>query len=172
MSLNNALSDSIEKQSKTISGIRESSPKVIFNGLVKLIEAQKRFSKEFGLPHDYVFSHGGELLKQGSSELVLRRLLKNGEHGTEQLTLIVTDILEHHLTLYKALDEIACEALRQIDPQNLRKKSYRIFFWRPFSWFPFKKKHKALMTNPYLRHHEVVVSGLCHGYVRNKSVNS
>ncbi len=169
MSSSSAMRALSKERIKTTSGIRETSPKVIFNGLVKLIEGQKSFSEEFGLPYDYVFSKSGDTLKQGSTALVLKRLLKNGDSGTEQLSQIVADVLSHYLAMHQALDGIASETLRQLDPVHVRQKSYRIFLWRPFAWLSFKRKHKVLMQNSYLRHHEVVVAGLCKGYVTAKT---
>ena len=159
-----ANSTCLKASSKPISGKNQLTSRVIINGLIKLIEGQKRFANEFGLPFERVFRHTAKTMCHEDTSRVFRSWLQDSEDGATSIAHLLTDIIEHNIALYAALDGIATESLAQLSPKATHAHSFKICGWRPFLWRTFRKRHQRFSVNEYLRHQQIVVAGFSKAY--------
>ncbi len=161
-SLSNSVCKTIPTES--ISGKRRASSRVIVNGLIKLVDGQKSFANEFGLPFNRVFRHSAEVLRNNDTRQVIKNWLRDDQHGATHLSALLSDIIEHNLALCAALDGIAAETLEQLSPLTTRSHCSKLFGRPIFIWRTFKKRLCAFLTNDYLRHQQLVVAGFSKAY--------
>ncbi len=161
-----SVSNIVRKKSSTesISGKRGSSPRVIVNGLIKLVDGQKGFANEFGLPFNRVFRHSAESLRSDDTRQVIKSWLRDEQHGATHLSALLSDIIEHNLALCAALDGIAIETLEQLSPAMTRSHCPKLLGLPVFVWRTFKKRLCHYQTNDYLRHQQLVVTGFSKAY--------
>ena len=138
---------------------------VLVRGLAGLVEAQRCFAEEFGLPHDRVFSAELEEFKGRKPEEVLREWLSGGEEGLGRLQSLFEDLAQHQLALVGGLDGIALEAVAQMENNIRTGGGGRRPFWRFLA--PSRRTlRRQLLSDSTLRHVRVVMPGFVHGYVR------
>lgn len=140
--------------------------KIILQGLVRLIEGQQRFADEFGLSYVRVFHDGFDAFRGRSVEEVLREWVQDGPRGAVRLQRLMEDLGGHQLALFGALDGIATETLEQLSPATIRRKSMRLFWFRPFAWLAYLKQHRRYAASAFARHQDLVVKGFVRVYTR------
>ena len=143
----------------------ESALLAVCGGLARLIEGQRRFSVEFGLPHSRVFSHEAASLGQTEFDQVLLGWLTDKEEGQKNLSGVLHDLIAHQLALHGALDGVAKESLEKLSPASIRSRTFSLFGWRPFAWLSYRRLHRSYRENDYLRHQELIVSGFVKEYI-------
>ncbi|ABA90042.1 hypothetical protein Pcar_2807 [Syntrophotalea carbinolica DSM 2380] len=144
------------------------SSQIILAGMIKLLDGQRRFAEELGLPYAHVFHEECQEFRNKNPELVLREWLRDKIEGPEKFRQLINDLVEHNLALCAALDGVALESIARLSPSNIKTGCINIFGWRPFAWFKFRRLHKAYTTNDYLRHHELVVRGFAKAYCTHR----
>lgn len=144
------------------------SATVILTGMIKLLEGQRCFADELGLPYERVFDEECQVFRNKKAELILRSWLQDKVEGPVKFTRLVNDLVEHNLALCAALDGVALESIYRLSPSAVKSKSFSIFGWRPFAWFTFRRLHKTFATNAYLRHQELVVKGFAKAYCAHR----
>lgn len=144
------------------------SSTVILNGIVKLLEGQRCFADEFGLPYDRVFDEECQVFRNKKAEGVMRSWLQDKVEGPTKFTRLVNDLVQHNLALCAALDGVALESISRLGPSAVKSKSFSIFGWRPFAWITFRRLHKIFASNDYLRHQELVVKGFAKSYCAHR----
>jgi hypothetical protein len=149
---------------------RTTSSHVILTGLIRLLEGQRRFVEELGLPYDRVFDEECQVFRNKKPELILRAWLQDKVEGPKKFTCLVNDLVEHNLALCAALDGVAQESLSRLGPKTVKARSFSIFGWRPFAWLTFRRLHRAYTTNDYLRHQELVVKGFAKAYCTHREI--
>lgn len=157
---------------KSISGKRGSSPRVIVNGLIKLIDGQKRFADEFGLPFNRVFRHSATELRHSDTRTIMRAWLQDDDQGPAHLAALLNDIIEHNLALCAALDGVALESLDQLSPTTTRSHSPKLLGIPLFVWRTFRKRLSSFVSNDYLRHQQLVVTGFSKAYDQQRLKHS
>jgi len=144
------------------------SSHVIFTGIIKLLEGQRCFADEFGLPYDRVFDEECQVFRNKKAEPILRSWLQDKIEGPTKFTRLINDLVEHNLALWAALDGVALESISRLGPSAVKYQSFNIFGWRPFAWITFRRIHKTFATNDYLRHQELVVKGFAKAYCAHR----
>lgn len=144
------------------------SSHVILTGLIRLLEGQRRFVEELGLPYDRVFDEECQVFRNKKPELILRTWLQDKVEGPKKFTRLVNDLVEHNLALCAALDGVAQESLSRLAPTAVKARSFSLFGWRPFAWLTFRRLHRTYTTNDYLRHQELVVKGFAKAYCTHR----
>ncbi len=169
-----SISNSVCKKlpTESISGKKGASPRIIVNGLSKLVEAQKGFANEFGLPFNRVFHHSSESLRNGDSRQIIKAWLGDEQHGTTNISALLSDIIEHNIALCAALDGIATEALNQLSPTTTRSHCPKLLGLPIFIWRTFKQRLCAYLTNDYLRHQQLVIAGFSKAYDQQRCEHS
>ena len=155
-----------------ISGKRTSSSRVIVNGLIKLVDGQKGFANEFGLPFNRVFRHSADNLRNDDTRQVIKAWLRDDQQGPTHVSALLNDIIEHNLALCAALDGIAIESLKQLSPITTHTHSPKLFGLPIFTWRTFKRRLCAYLTNDYLRHQQLVVAGFSKAYDQQRYKHS
>lgn len=145
-----------------------SSSHVILTGLIQLLEGQRRFTEELGLPYDRIFNEQCQIFRNKQPDLILQDWLRDKLDGPQKFRCLINDLVEHNLALCAALDGVALESIRRLSPAVIKASSFRIFGWRPFSWLTFKRVHKVYATNDYLRHQDLVVKGFAKAYCAHR----
>lgn len=87
----------------------------IARGLASLVEGQRQFAEEFGLPYGRVFADGFEGFKGRAAEAVIREWLTDREHGAERVEALFSDLVAHQMALVAALDGAVLHALEGSD---------------------------------------------------------
>ena len=169
-----SISNSVCKKlpTESISGKKGASPRIIVNGLIKLVEAQKGFASEFGLPFNRVFHHSAQSLRNGDSRQIIKTWLRDEQHGATHISALLSDIIEHNIALCAALDGIATETLDQLSPTTTRSHCPKLLGLPIFIWRTFKKRLCAYLTNDYLRHQQLVITGFSKAYDQQRCEHS
>lgn len=141
---------------------------VILTGLIKMLEGQRRFTEELGIPYARIFDEECQVFRDQKPELILQDWLRDKLEGPEKFSYLINDLVEHNLALCAALDGVALEAISQLSPTTVKTASFSIFGWRPFAWLTFRRLHKTYATNDYLRHQELVVKGFAKAYCAHR----
>jgi hypothetical protein len=147
---------------------RVTSSHVILTGLIKLLEGQRRFVEELGLPYDRVFDEECRVFRNNNPEPILRAWLQDKIEGPKKFTRLINDLVEHNLALCAALDGVAQESISHLSPAAVKAGSFSFFGWRPFAWVTFRRLHRAYTTNDYLRHQDLVVKGFAKAYCTHR----
>ena len=147
---------------------RATSSHVILTGIIKLLEGQRCFADELGLPYDRVFDEECQIFRNKKPGLILGAWLQDKVEGPAKFTRLVNDLVEHNLALWAALDGVALESISRLGPSAVKSKSFSIFGWRPFAWLTFRRLHQNFATNDYLRHQELVVKGFAKAYCAHR----
>jgi hypothetical protein len=147
---------------------RPTSSHVILNGIAKLLEGQRLFAEEFGLPYTRVFHQECQIFRDQEPDQVIRQWLQDKADGPSKFSRLIDDIVEHHLALCAALDGVAQESISQLSPTTIKARGFSIFGWRPFPWLTFRRLHRNYQTNDYLRHQELVVKGFAKAYASHR----
>ncbi len=137
---------------------------VILTGLIKLIEGQRRFTEELGLPYARIFDEECQVFRNKRPELILQDWLRDKLVGPGKFSCLFNDLVEHNLALCAALDGVALESISRLSPTTVKTASFSIFGWRPFAWLTFRRLHRAYATNDYMRYQELVVKGFAKAY--------
>lgn len=141
---------------------------VILTGLIKLLEGQRRFTEELGLPFARIFDDECQVFRNKRPELILQDWLRDKLEGPEKFNCLINDLVEHNLALCAALDGVALESMTRLSPTSIKTASLSIFGWRPFAWLTFRRIHKLYANNDYLRHQELVVKGFAKAYCAHR----
>ncbi len=163
------------KQAEPPSGAAKgpaSPAKVLVEGIARLAEGQRCFADEFGLNYGRVFRDEFEPFKGKNPELIIRQWLQEGESGAQRLQALLDDLLQHQLALVSALEGIATEAVDQLSPKQIEKKSPGLLGLRPFAWRSYRELHRQFAQDQKLRHQKLVLSGFVTGYIREREKNA
>jgi hypothetical protein len=144
------------------------SSHVILTGLTRLLEGQRRFAEELGLPYDRVFDEECQIFRNRNPDSVLRFWLSDKAGGPGKFARLIDDLVEHNLALCAALDGVAQESISRLGPKAVKAASFSVFGWRPFAWLTFRRLHKNFAANDYLRHQELVVKGFAKAYCSHR----
>jgi hypothetical protein len=144
------------------------SSHVILTGLIRLLEGQRCFAEELGLPYDRVFDEECQIFRNRNPDSVLRFWLRDKVGGPAKFACLINDLVEHNLALCAALDGVALESISRLGPRAVKAASFSIFGWRPFAWLTFRRLHKTFAANDYLRHQELVVKGFAKAYCSHR----
>jgi hypothetical protein len=144
------------------------SSHIILTGIIKLLQGQRRFAEELGLPYARVFDEECQVFRNKKPELILRNWLQDKVEGPDKFSCLVNDLIEHNLALCAALDGVARESLSRLSPTAVKAGCFSIFGWRPFAWLTFRRLHKSYTSNDYLRHQELVVKGFAKAYCEHR----
>lgn len=164
MSLTNKVvaHQSTKKTKKPKKGL--TSTHVILSGVAKLLEGQRCFAKEFGLPYHTILHPECQAFRQRKPETIIYEWFQDKTNGPQKFSHLIEDLVEHNLALCAALDGVAQESISQLSPAAVRSRGPRIFGWRPFVWLTFRRLHRSFQNNDYLRHQELVVKGFAKAY--------
>ena len=78
--------------------------KALVDGFARLVEGQRRFADEMGLPYSRIFHDGFESFKDAASvEEVIYAWITPGSDGESKINVMVRDLMEHQLALIEAL---------------------------------------------------------------------
>lgn len=77
--------------------------------LARLIEGQRQFAEEFGLPYERVFSDGFESFKDRDSSDVIAEWLAEGDSGAAELARLFDDLVSHQLALIGAIESLVAQ---------------------------------------------------------------
>lgn len=80
--------------------------RVIVEGFGQLVEGQRQFAEEFGLPYERVFSDGFEAFKGREVRDVIRELLQGKGGGADELGRLLRDLADHQLALLCAVETV------------------------------------------------------------------
>ncbi len=105
---NNPLRNSASS-SRTAIQERRRRAQVIVDGFGQLVEGQRRFAEEFGLPYERVFSDGFEAFKGRDVRGVIRDWLQGKGGGADELDRLLRDLAEHQLALLCAAEAVSRE---------------------------------------------------------------
>lgn len=94
--------DSSEKK-KTRTAISSRSISALVFGIARLVEGQKQFADEMGLPYARIFEDGFEAFKDAPVEDVLFGWLTAGNDGHANIEQLFVDLLGHQMALVEAL---------------------------------------------------------------------
>lgn len=147
---------------------RRSASKILLLGIIKLLEGQRRFADEFGIPHRDMFHPDCQIFRQKNSRAVIQEWLMDTEDGPRKFSYLVNDIIEHNLAIYAALDGVARESIDQLSPRMVKSKGFSIFGWYPFAWLTYRQLHRTYAENDYRRHQEIVVKGFATAYAMHR----
>ncbi|WP_181919659.1 hypothetical protein [Alkalilimnicola ehrlichii] len=98
-------------QSKPQSDI--TADRAIAQGLARLIEGQRRFGEEFGLPLSRIFSDEFESFRGKDSQEVINEWLSDDDEGAQRLEILFDDLVAHQVALLSALDDAVSQALKR-----------------------------------------------------------
>lgn len=99
----------------------------LIDGLGKLVEGQRQFADEFGLPYGRLFHDGFEAFKDGAISAQLLDWISSDRPRPDQIGQLFSDLLKHQLALVEAL-----AALDSSAAEKTKKKSLSALF-RPLS---------------------------------------
>lgn len=110
---------------------------VLARGLARLIEGQRQFGQEFGLPFSRIFTDEFESFRGRNPEAVVRDWLADAAAG-DRLETLFDDLLAHQLALLAALDDAVLQGIRRErrHTQGIRaawKHALRSMFFAPKS---------------------------------------
>jgi hypothetical protein len=144
------------------------SSHVILTGIIKLLEGQRRFTEELGLPYSRIFDEECQVFRNKTPELILQDWLRDKIEGPQKFSYLINDLVEHNLALCAALDGVALESISRLSPITVKAASFNLLGWRPFAWLTFRRLYKTYITNHYLRHQELVVKGFAKAYCAHR----
>lgn len=79
----------------------------LLDGVARLIEGQRRFAEEYGVPYSRVFMDGFEAFKGRAIPEVLRDWL-GAEHGADNFRNLLRDLANHQFALLESAGELSC----------------------------------------------------------------
>ena len=92
----------------------------LVSGVSRLVDGQKQFADEMGLPYARIFQDGFEAFKDAPVEEVILSWLDSGSGGHENIEQLFVDLLGHQMALVEALAEIRSQPpTRPASLQNL-----------------------------------------------------
>lgn len=92
----------------------------LVSGVSRLVDGQKQFADEMGLPYARIFQDGFEAFKDAPVEEVILSWLDSGSGGHENIEQLFVDLLGHQMALVEALAEIRTQPpTRPASLQNL-----------------------------------------------------
>lgn len=144
------------------------SAQVILQGIESLVEGQRAFAEALGVRLPCVFGDTCHLFRKNPTAAVLNTWFNDPVQGPLNFGHLFSDLLDHHLAMFAALDGVAKESLSSLHPTKIKQRSFRLFGWRPFAWFTFRRLHKSFTSNDYLRHQELVVKGFAKAYCTHR----
>ncbi|MBA3981513.1 MAG: hypothetical protein C0462_13030 [Alcanivorax sp.] len=95
----------------------------LVQGVSRLVEGQRRFADEFGLPYGRLFHDAFEAFKDQSPETVIRAWLDAGAQADAELEALFSDLLGHQLALVEALAAVSAA------PEKPRGLAGRLATW-------------------------------------------
>ncbi len=129
-------------------------------GLARLIEGQRRFGEEFGLPLSRVFSDDFEPFRGRSVEKVIYEWLLDGASSVAKLDRIFNDLLAHQMALLEAVDGAVMQALRRASQRRSRLQLWRDAFQSTF----FRRREEPLRSDQTLRYLHLVAPAFIAAY--------
>jgi hypothetical protein len=100
---------------------RRTTPAVgdaLADGLARLVEGQRQFAEELGLPYGRVFSDGFEGFKSQDASHVIKRWFADPELGADRLQMLFDDLISHQVAVIAAVDGAVLRALNEVDAQS------------------------------------------------------
>ncbi len=88
----------------------------LIDGVARLVEGQKRFADEMGLPYTRIFNDGFEAFKNQDASTVILEWLYCGNEGSSNLESLFTDLMSHQLALVEAISAIQPDTPRKDRP--------------------------------------------------------
>lgn len=153
------------KQQVSLMQPNQEPQQVLIDGLVHLIEGQKKFAEEFGLNLARVFPKGYEELQSTNIRELLHQWCVSDIDGANYLQHLFEALIQHQLALVAALDGVALHIMQAITkPQsqmlsqllkNLRKKTSAATTWI-----------ETLQQNQQLRYQQLIVPGFIDAYIK------
>ncbi|MBI3561616.1 MAG: hypothetical protein HY080_07880 [Gammaproteobacteria bacterium] len=161
--LHNIMSDSFTTSED---GIRQDRKwvfsRVLVMGLVRLIENQRAFAGQLGIPLQRVFPTSHHLFAGHTATQLVAALFKNDAEGAEALSLLLNDLAMHQVGIFSALDGVACEAVSQLCDEEASHGVGRLS--DTAAWCLLKENIHELVDNPTLRFEKIVVPGFMNSY--------
>lgn len=131
----------------------------LIEGVARLVEGQKRFADEMGLPYTRIFNDGFESFKNQDANTVILEWLYCGQEGSTQLESLFTDLMAHQLALVESISAIQLESPGK--NQNLMQRIQSLLGEKSSS---LEKHHRRYM--------EVVAPALVAAYARAREQGS
>lgn len=144
--------------------------KAVILGMADLIQGQRQFADEFGLPLNRVFPNSYKALYGHRAKDFVSILFETGSQNVNEIKNLFDDLTMHQVALFSSLDGIAEEGLKQLTPeiiQSTGKGKVR----DSHAWRIFKIYHEELASNPCLRFEKVISNGLVAKYIRARQLN-
>lgn len=91
-------------------GADRSRAEMLADGIGRLVEGQRQFAEEFGLPHERVFHADFEQFKGRLAADVVREWLQADSGEMSDLHGLLRDLVDHQLALVSAVELVAAEA--------------------------------------------------------------
>jgi hypothetical protein len=85
----------------------------LVSGVSRLVDGQKQFADEMGLPYARIFQDGFEAFKDAPVEEVILSWLSAGSGGHKNIEQLFVDLLGHQMALVEALAEIRTQSPTQ-----------------------------------------------------------
>jgi hypothetical protein len=154
-----------ESKSNTKTAVSKSKKTKLGNtvvkGMAQLIQGQRQFANEFGLSSARVFPQTYHLLDGKNPKAFLKQIFRSGEPGIKQLQDLFTDMVEHQLALFSAIDAVAKEAIHSLSPKNIQiENPYRF----GSNWRFYKSYHKQFQADTNIRFNLIVAPGFVKKY--------
>jgi len=79
-------------------------PEALSRGLAELVEGQRQFAEEFGLPYERVFTTAFEPFKGRDTGAVIHEWLSSDTDHAEEVRILLRDLADHQWALIAALE--------------------------------------------------------------------
>ena len=149
-------STAARKGSRKLSG---KSVHTLIEGVARLVDGQKRFADEMGLPYTRIFNDGFEAFKNQDANKVILEWLHCSDQGQRNLEFLFSDLMAHQLALVEAISAIQANSPRTERPLVERLQSL------------LGERNKS--TDQHRRHYmEVTAPALVAAYARAREEGS
>lgn len=149
-------STNARKGTRKLSG---KSVHTLIDGVARLVEGQKRFADEMGLPYTRIFNDGFEAFKNQDANSVILDWLYCGNEGCSNLESLFTDLMAHQLALVEAISAIQLDTSRKERPFVERLQS-------------LLGDKNSPATKDHRRYMEVIAPALVAAYARAREQGS
>lgn len=139
--------------------------KAVILGMADLIQGQRQFSEEFGLPLNQVFPNSYKALFGHRAKDFVSTLFQSGSLNAEEIKALFDDLTMHQVAIFSSLDGIAKEGLLQLKPETIQstgKGKVR----DAHAWRIFKIYFEELAQNANLRFEKIISNGLVKKYIQ------
>ena len=121
----NAIGSASQKLNSTNSNARHNQQtvdfaKAVILGMADLIQGQRKFADEFGLPLNRVFPNSYKALYGNRAKDFVSTLFQSGSQNAEEIKALFDDLIMHQVALFSSLDGVAEEGLKQFNPKIIQ----------------------------------------------------